>query len=340
MCAERLGKQTFKIERAAGVLASASAVGKKEGEGPLKRCFDYISPDARFGEKSWEKAESAMLRKCLELACGKSGTSSESLDLILSGDLLNQCAGSAYALRDTGVPYLGLYGACSTMAESLCLAALIIDGGAAEKVAALTSSHFCTAERQFRYPLEYGSVRTPTSQWTVTGAGALILARGAPAPYVTRVTLGRILDAGITDTSNMGAAMAPAACSTLLAHFAETGRGPDYYEAIVTGDLGTTGSAILHELLAMDGVTLGAKHMDCGSVIYDLDRQQDVCSGGSGCGCSASVLAGYVLDNLRSGVWHRVLFAATGALMSPTTSLQGESIPGICHAAALETEIC
>lgn len=337
MCAKRLGRQTLMIERAPGVLASAGVAGRKEGEGPLKRCFDYVCDDARFGEKSWEKAESVMLRRCFELACDKGGIAPSSLDLVLSGDLLNQCAGSAYALRDCGAPCIGLYGACSTMAEALCLAAVLIDGGAGEKVAALTSSHFCTAERQFRYPLEYGSVRTPSSQWTVTGAGAVILAASAPPPFVTHVTFGKMVDAGVTDTSDMGSAMAPAACDTLAAHFSETGRGPDYYDAVITGDLGRVGSDILHELLAMRGITLGARHLDCGVLIYDAERQ-GVCSGGSGCGCSASVLATYVLGNLRSGQWKRVLFAATGALMSPTTSLQGESIPGICHAAALETE--
>ena len=338
MCAKRLGDATLKIERGCGVLASASAAGKKEGEGPLRRYFDYISPDAWFGEKSWERAESAMLRKCFELVCDKADTAPSGLDFILSGDLLNQCAGSAYALRDSMAPYLGLYGACSTMAEALCLGALLIDGGAAEKVAALTSSHFCSAERQFRYPLEYGSVRTPTSQWTVTAAGAVILSSAARSPVVTHVTIGRIIDAGVTDTSNMGAAMAMAACDTLARHFADTGRAPDYYDAVITGDLGQVGSDILRELMAMRGITLDARYSDCGVLIYDAKRQ-GVCSGGSGCGCSASVLAGYVLEQMRTGAWKRVLFAATGAMMSPTTSLQGESIPGICHAAALETEV-
>lgn len=339
MCAMRLGRATLKLDHAPGVLSSASAVGKKEGEGPLKRSFDYIGPDAYFGEKSWEKAESALLKKCFGIACGKAGIAQGDLDYILSGDLLNQCAGSAYALRESGAPYLGLYGACSTMAEALSLAAVLIDAGAGEKVAALTSSHFCSAERQFRFPLEYGSMRTPTSQWTVTGAGALILAAAAPAPYITRVTTGRIVDMGITDTSNMGAAMAGAACDTLERHFEDTGRGVDYYDAVITGDLGITGGDILRELMGMDGLSLDARHFDCGGIIYDAERQ-GVCAGGSGCGCSASVLAGYVLDNLRSGVWKRVLFAATGALMSPTTSQQGESIPGICHAVSFEMERC
>lgn len=339
MCAKRVGSATLMLEHAPGVLAGASVAGKKEGEGPLKRFFDYISPDARFGESSWEKAESAMLHQCFSIACDKAGITPSSLDFILSGDLLNQCAGSAYALRDSGAPYIGLYGACSTMSEAICLGSLLIDGGAGEKVAALTSSHFCSAERQFRYPLEYGSIRTPTSQWTATASGAVILARDAGAPYVTSVTIGRILDAGITDTSNMGAAMAMAACDTLTRHFEDTGRGVDYYDAVITGDLGRVGSDILHELLEMHGIALGARHIDCGAILFDAERQ-GVCSGGSGCGCSASVFSGYVLENLRCGVWKRVLFAATGALMSPTTSLQGESIPGVCHAAAFETERC
>ncbi len=337
MCARALGGATLAMEKRVGVAASASAVGKKEGEGPLKRSFDHICADARFGERSWERAESALLKKCFALACDKAGLSPGGLDYILSGDLLNQCAGSAYALRESGAPYLGLYGACSTMAEALGLAAILIDGGAGEKVAALTSSHFCSAERQFRYPLEYGALRTPTSQRTVTGAGALILALDGPPPYLTRVTTGRIVDLGVTDAADMGAAMAPAACDTLERHFAATGRGADYYDAVITGDLGIRGSALLRELLGLDGIGLGSRHCDCGALIYDAGRQ-GARSGGSGCGCSASVLAGYVLDNMRSGAWRRVLFAATGALMSPTTSQQGESIPGICHAVALEME--
>ena len=336
MSALRSGHGTLLLERAPGVLAAASVVGKKEGAGALAGYFDRVETDASFGQKSWERAESAMLRECLRLACEKAGIAAQSLDAVLAGDLINQCAGSSYALRDCGAPFIGLYGACSTMAEALCLAAVIIDGGGAGKVAALTGSHFCTAERQFRFPLEYGALRTPSSQWTVTGAGALILSDAAPPPYVTCVTFGVPYDAGIKDTSDMGAAMAPAACSTLLAHFAATGREPDFYDAVITGDLGRRGSDILAELLEMNGLRLGGRHIDCGSLIYGGDRS--VKSGGSGCGCSASVLAGYVLSRLRSGEWKRVLFAATGALMSGVTSQQGESIPGVCHAAALEME--
>ena len=316
------------------ILASASVVGKKEGEGPLHDCFDSVSQDTYFGTKSWEQAESDMLRQCFDLVCQKAGLPPEQLDYVLSGDLLNQCVGSAYAMRDIGVPYLGLYGACSTMAESLSLAAMLIDGGYAEHAAALTSSHFCSAERQYRFPLEYGGVRTPTAQWTVTGSGALILGAAGSGPRVTMVTTGKIADAGITDANNMGAAMAPAAYETLKAHFADTGRTPDYYDLIVTGDLGKLGRELLLELFRQDGVDLSTNHNDCGLMIFDLENQ-DVHCGGSGCGCSASVLTGYLLNGMREGRWKNILFCPTGALHSPTSAFQGESVPGICHAIAI-----
>ncbi len=339
MSTKRMGQQTSKLLLPPSIIDGAAVVGKKEGLGPLKHDFDYISDDSYFGEVSWEKAESIMLKQCFSLACDKAKTPPSDLDFIFSGDLLNQCTGSAYALRDAGVPYFGLYGACSTMGESLSLAALMIDGGFADKVAALTSSHFCSAERQFRFPLEYGSVRPPTSQWTVTGAGAIILGAEGPGPYITHVTTGKIVDPGITDANNMGAAMAPAAYETLAAHFADTGRGPDYYDAIVTGDLGIIGQSIVRDLFHADGVKLGSNYMDCGVLVYDLE-EQDVHAGGSGCGCSASVLSGHFLKDMRAGSIKKLLFAATGALMSPTTSLQGESIPGICHAVAIESVRC
>ena len=258
-----------------------------------------------------------MLRQCFDLVCQKAGLLPEQLDYVLSGDLLNQCVGSAYAMRDIGVPYLGLYGACSTMAESLSLAAMLIDGGYAEHAAALTSSHFCSAERQYRFPLEYGGVRTPTAQWTVTGSGALILGAAGSGPRVTMVT---------------------AAYETLRAHFADTGRTPDYYDLIVTGDLGKIGHTVVTRLFQDDGIELEGLYTDCGLLIYDLEGQ-DVHAGGSGCGCSAAVLAGHLLKLLAGGQIRRLLFAATGALMSPTASMQGESIPGICHAVAIETQV-
>lgn len=317
------------------IIASASIVGAKEGEGPLRAEFDYISENSYFGEKSWEKAESNMLRRCFMSVCDKARLVPSELDLICSGDLLNQCIASAFALKDSAVPYLGLYGACSTMAEAVSLAALLIDGGFAERVCAVTGSHFCSAERQFRLPLEYGGQRAPSSQWTVTGSGALILASEGEGPQVTQVTLGTICDAGITDANNMGAAMAPAAYESLKRHFFDTGREPSYYDAIFTGDLGALGHDIVEDMLRADGFEPGLMYLDCGMLIYDV-KAQDVHAGGSGCGCSASVLAAHIIPAMRKGIWKRVLFAATGALMSATSAQQGESIPGICHVLAIE----
>lgn len=328
--------ETLVLKNAPAVSAFASVVGQKEADGPLGRRFDAVEPDARAGQDSWEKAESAMLRRAIDMAAERAGGAP---GCVLAGDLLNQCAGSAYAVRGLAAPFFGLYGACSTMAEALGMAALLVDGGYFESAAAATGSHFCSAERQFRYPLEYGGVRTPTAQWTVTGAGCVVLSREGAGPYVTRFTPGRIVDAGIKDMANMGAAMAPAAYDTLKRHFEQTGRAPGYYDVVLTGDLGRLGQEILRDLFAADGVDLGPNYMDCGVLIYDIERQDTHC-GGSGCGCSASVLTGHFLRGMRDGLWQRVLFAATGALMSPTTAQQGESIPAICHAVAIEAERC
>ena len=332
---KKLGSQTVVLPSRPAFAATAAVVGKKEGEGPLKECFDLISEDSYFGQSSWEKAEIHMLRHSFQLCCDKARLSPAELDYIFSGDLLNQCISSAFAMKECSVPYFGMYGACSTMAESISLAAMLIDGDFANKVCAVTGSHFCTAERQYRFPLEYGGQRPPTAQWTVTGAGAAILQKGGAGPAVTHVTTGKIVDAGINDANNMGAAMAPAAYDTLCAHFADTGRSPDYYDAIITGDLGALGHDILEALFRRDGIRLGARYMDCGVLMYDL-ATQDVFSGGSGCGCCASVLCGHIVPAMERGVWQRVLFAATGALMSTTSAQQGDSIPGICHAVAIE----
>ena len=333
---KRIGNQTLALSDAPAVEGYAAVVGKKEGDGPLGKRFDLISEDSYFGEGSWEKAESHMLRQCFSLACDKAKLPPSELQYILAGDLLNQCVSSAFAMRESKTPYLGLYGACSTMAEGLSLGALLVEGGAASHVCALTGSHFCTAERQYRFPLEYGGQRTPSSQWTVTGAGAVVLGKSGRI-RVTHVTHGRIIDAGIKDPNSMGSAMAPAAFDTLRAHFRDTRRSPEDYGAIFTGDLGALGHDILQALFKADGVELGPRYMDCGVLIYDL-ATQEVNAGGSGCGCCASVLAGHILQAMEDGVWERVLFAATGALMSPTSSQQGESIPGICHAVVLERE--
>ena len=335
MTNKKLGRQTAALQDPPSVVGSASVVGKKEGEGPLAATFDHISQDDSFGERTWEKAESAMQKLALAAALNKAGLSVSALDYLLAGDLLNQCIGSGFAVRGQDVPFFGLYGACSTMAESLSLAALLLDGGFGTRAAAMTSSHFCSAERQYRTPLEYGGQRTPTAQWTVTGSGCLILAREGQGPYVTHVTTGKIVDKGIKDAANMGAAMAPAAYSTISAHFQDTGRKPSDYDLIVTGDLGKLGRDIVADWFHRDGMDL--KNLsDCGTLIYDLEGQ-DVHCGGSGCGCSAVVLAGFLLDGMKQGRWRRILFCGTGALLSPTSSQQGESIPSICHAVALDT---
>ena len=334
MANKKLGRQTVALQDPPSVIGSAAVVGKKEGEGPLAATFDHISQDDSFGERSWEKAESAMQKMALAAALSKAGLSVSGLDYLLAGDLLNQCIGSGFAVRGQDVPFFGLYGACSTMAESLSLASMLLDGGCGTKIAAMTSSHFCSAERQYRSPLEYGGQRTPTAQWTVTGSGCVILADQGPGPYITHVTTGKVVDKGIKDAANMGAAMAPAAYSTLSAHFQDTGRKPSDYDLIVTGDLGQLGRDIVADWFHRDGMDL-KNYNDCGTLIYDLEGQ-DVHCGGSGCGCSAVVLAGLLLNGMAGGRWKRILFCGTGALLSPTSSQQGESIPSICHAVALD----
>lgn len=333
---KHVGKQTIALENPPSVLANACTVGKKEGEGPMKDSFDFINEDSFFGEKSWEKAESTMVKNTVAAALDKAKLSPGDIDLMFAGDLLNQCTGTSFGLRETNIPFFGVYGACSTMAESLALAALMLDGGSAQHTISVTSSHFCTAERQYRFPLEYGGQRTPTSQWTVTGSGAIILSSDGQGPYITHVTPGKIVDAGVKDANNMGAAMAPAAYDTLKAHFEDLSIAPDYYDLVLTGDLGLVGSNILVDFFSQDGVNL-SNHNDCGLMIFDRSTQ-DVHAGGSGCGCAASILCGHILNGMREGKWKKVLFAATGALLSPTTTLQGESIPSICCAVAISTE--
>ncbi len=333
--AKRLGRQTVELERPVSIVSHAAVGGKKEGEGPLKRYFDHLTDDDTFGEKSWEKAECRMQRLALQIALEKWGGGEEALDLLLAGDLLNQCISSSFAARESQVPFLGLYGACSTMGESVALAALLLDGGSAQTAAAVTSSHFCTAERQYRTPLAYGGQRAPTAQWTATAAGCALLSAQGRGPRVTHVTVGKIVDKGIKDANNMGAAMAPAASDTLCAHFRETGRDPSYYDLVATGDLGKLGREILLELTRSEGYDLSGCHNDCGLLLYDLQKQ-DVHCGGSGCGCAAGVLNGYLLRQMEEGTLRRVLFCPTGALLSPTSTQQGESIPSIAHAVSIE----
>ena len=327
------GRHTAYFTSLPSIAGFGAVTGQKEGEGPLGKYFDLVSPDSYFGQDSWEKAESEMQTHAFRIALKKANLQAKDVERIYAGDLLNQCISSSLSHKEDCIPYVGLYGACSTMAESLSLAAMTIDGGYAETACAITSSHFCSAERQYRMPLEYGGQRPPCAQWTTTASGCMILAKKAKGPVVCASVTGEIVDAGITDANNMGAAMAPAAYSTLSALFSETGTSPENYDLIVTGDLGKVGSGILRDLFAEDGLILGETYQDCGMMIFAPG--QDTHSGGSGCGCSAAVLCGYILKMMQQGVYRRVIFAGTGALHSPTSINQGASIPGVCHACIL-----
>lgn len=329
------GRQSIVFDRRPAILSAAAIGGKKEREGPLAAYFDETTADTTFRQLSWEKSESKMQALALESAKRKAGLHDADLDALFSGDLLNQCISSSFAVRDTGVPFFGLYGACSTMAEALILSGMAVNGGYARIAAAMSSSHFASAERQYRFPLGYGGQRTPTAQWTVTGAGCMLLGLRDGGPCLRCATVGTVVDYGIKDAANMGAAMAPAAYATLRAHFDDLGRSPEDYDCIVTGDLGAVGKAILLDLFRRDGVALEAVYDDCGVMIFDLERQ-DVHAGGSGCGCGSVVLCGYLLRKLQKGELKNLLFCGTGALLSPLTTQQGESIPGVCHAVAIE----
>ena len=330
-------RHSMVFDPAPAVAGFGSVAGKKESEGPLGDRFDLTGEDTKFNEDSWEKAETKMQQLALETALNKAAMTRDELSLAFSGDLLNQCIGSSFCLRGTGIPALGLYGACSTMAESLLLAAMSVSGGFASASAALTSSHFASSERQYRFPLGYGGQRAPTAQWTVTGSGCVILHAGEGKVYVRGATVGTIVDLGITDAGNMGAAMAPAAAETLKTHFREFGKRPQDYDRIVTGDLGALGAQILKKTMEREGMPLGERYDDCGLLIYDRKRQ-DVHAGGSGCGCSAAVLCGHLLRQMAAKEVNNLLFCGTGALFSPVSSNQGESIPGVCHAVWLSTE--
>ncbi len=328
--ATRIGKSTIVFTDKPAIIGYGSVVGKKEMEGPLSAEFDTHDLDSRFGEDSFEKAESRMQKIAVETALRKCLKSENDIDAIFAGDLLNQCIGSSFGLRAMGIPLVGIYGACSTMTLGLILAALCVDSGAAKCAAAVTSSHFCSAERQYRFPLEYGSVRPQSSQWTVTGSGASILSAGSGKPYIDKGVFGKIVDLGVKDANNMGAAMAPSAADTLINFFNDTGSSPDDYDRIFTGDLGRVGTDLLYILTEQNGFNIREKHDDCGLLIFDRNRQ-DVHAGGSGCGCSAAVFNSYVLHRFESGEYKNVLFMSTGALLSPTSTMQGESIPGITH---------
>lgn len=334
--AHKIGKQTIIIDGAVGVAATAAVGSKKEGEGPLGADFDIINEDSRFGEKTWEKAESAMQKAAANAALGKCGRALGDVDFIFAGDLLNQCIASGYGARGAGVPFVGLYGACSTYAEASALGAVFADGPA-RLCLALASSHFCSAERQYRFPLEYGGQRPPSAQWTATAAGAAVLEKDGAAPFVKAVTFGTVEDFGINDQNNMGAAMAPAACATLAQFFRDTYSAPEDYDLIATGDLGYVGAELLRELMSKEGFALGENYNDCGLMLYDRKRQQTE-AGASGCGCSAAVASGHILPRMKRGELKNVLLVSTGALMSPTSVQQGETIPGVAHLVCYSAE--
>lgn len=333
---KKTGKQTVYFENDIYIASCANVAGKKEGEGPLGKYFDYVMPNAEWGEKTWEKTESKMQKYAAEHAVHNANLGFGDLSYVFAGDLLNQCIAAGFAFRESNVPFFGIYGACSTFGETISLASMLLDGGFGENILAVTSSHFCTAERQYRNPLEYGGQRTPTAQWTVTGAGASVLSTKIKGfAKINGVTTGKIVDLGIKDANNMGAAMAPAAVSTIKAHFEDTGLSTDYYDLILTGDLGTLGKEIAADMLKNEKLDIRKNYDDCGCMIFDAEKQ-DMHSGGSGCGCCASVFTGYIAEKMRKGELKKILLVPTGALLSTTSSLQGESIPSVAHAVSVE----
>lgn len=335
MAINRIGGQTVKFSsNIPKIISRAAIVGKKEGEGPLGQYFDKVLEDNLWGEKSWERAERRIFQEAAELALNKIGKKPQDIHCLLGGDLLNQIITANFAARSLGIPFYGLFGACSTLTESMSIGSILVDGGYADDVLCVVSSHFCTAERQFRFPLEMGTQRPPTAQWTVTGAGAFLLSSKGEGPSITHVTTGKVIDYGIKDANNMGAAMAPAAANTFKAYFQDTNEGPEDFDLIVSGDLGVYGRELAIDLLKKEGYNIEDRFIDCGCEIFS--KEQDTHAGGSGCACSAVVLAGYLLKKMEEGEYSRILMASTGALLSTTSSQQGESIPGIAHAIVIE----
>lgn len=332
---KKIGTQTFKLDNPVTIFETASIVGKKEADGPLAKYFDVCLQDEFFGEKTWEKAESKMIKFAIETVIRKSNIAVSDIDYLLAGDLLNQCISSSFGIRDFEIPFLGIFGACSTFVEGMMIGSMLLDSGAGNYALAATSSHFCSAEKQFRFPLELGNQRPPTSQWTVTGSSAAVLSKSGTGPFITHVTPGKIVDRGITDANNMGSAMAPAAVSTILTHLKDTGRKPTYYDAIITGDLGHIGKGIVLDLCKAEGFQLSSIYNDCGVLMFDKEKQ-DTHSGGSGCACCGTVFSGYFFNQLKEKKIKKMLLVATGALMNSTSTQQGESIPGIAHAVSIE----
>lgn len=334
----QIGSASVSFENPPQVLAAASVAGPKEAQGPLGTLFDEIDPDGTCGQDSWEQAESCLQQRAAKRVLEKAGLVPGQIRYVLAGDLLGQCIASSFGIGDLNCPAIGMYGACSTMGLTLGMGAMLVHAGYAEHALCVTSSHYASAERQFRFPSDYGNQRPLSAEWTVTGAGAVVLGSAGKKGLaeVTGVTTGRIVDYGIKDSMNMGAAMAPAACDTILRHLKDFKRKPSDYDRIITGDLGLVGSHLLEELLKEEKLDISDRHMDCGLEIYER-KKQDVHAGGSGCGCSALVLAAYILPRLQKD-WKRVLFVPTGALLSKISFNEGETIPGVAHAVVLESE--
>ncbi|PBH81507.1 stage V sporulation protein AD [Clostridioides difficile] len=330
-------KRTVKLENKPTIISTGTIVGPKEGEGPLKDYFDMIMTDDLYGEKTWELAESKMVETASQQAIQKAGKKLSDVNYMLGGDLINQIVPASFAARELAIPFLGIYGACSTMAEGLCIGSMLIDGGFADLVLSGTSSHYCTAERQFRFPLELGNQKPMTAQWTVTGAGSVLLAPNGDGPKVKYVTVGKVIDEGIDDGNNMGPAMAPAAIDTIYSYFEDTNDDPNSFDIIATGDLGTLGKQIAEDFLKEKGVDISKVYTDCGIEMFNL-KEQDVHCGGSGCGCSATVFAGYIYDKLRKKEFNKVMLVSTGALLSPTSTLQKQTIPCVAHAVVIVNE--
>lgn len=328
------GQQTVVFSNPPVIVATAAIVGPEEGAGPLASSFDKIINDEYYGENTWEKAERRMLEEAMNKALQKAGIQAQDVDYMLAGDLLNQIISANYTAKSLGIPFLGLYGACSTMYESMILGAMLIDGGFAEYVLVGTGSHYATAEKQYRLPIEQGAQRSLTAQRTVTGAGAMVIAAQGQGPGITHATVGKVIDLGEGNPMNMGAVMAPAAADTITVHLTDTARDPSTYDVIITGDLGTYGKKLAQELVKQKGIDISERFTDCGILIYSPD--QDTYAGGSGCGCSAVVTCGHLMQQLTTKRFKRVLGVGTGALLSPLTTNQGETIPGIGHAVVME----
>ena len=331
-----IGSQSIQFDKSVYILGAGSIVGKKEGDGPLGKYFDKIGQeDGLFGCRSWEEAESTLQKEALSIAVSKTGIAQDDLRLIYAGDLLAQTIASSFGIMGFHRPVYGLYGACATMGEALSLASMAVAGEFGEYVGAVTSSHFGSAEKEFRFPLGYGNQRPLSATWTVTGSGACILGTRRSHVRITGITTGKIVDFGLKDSLNMGACMAPAACSTIEANLKDFGRVPEDYDKIITGDLGEVGQRILFDLMEKQGISIEGRHMDCGIEIFDKETQ-DTHAGGSGCGCSAVTFASYILPKIAKGEWKRILFVPTGALLSKVSYNEGKSVPGIAQAVVVE----